>query len=514
MVDWALTGLVLLGFGHPVDLDPDDGARRRAAVRARFGQGPEHPLGPGLEVISTPRFLWVEDQARTLPAAPWTTDGAWAEAFEMARTAWAAREPDHATALVIVATFEAGDRELFYVPLSNDIEGLGAGEEAAIFDASAGSAFEGYVWMGSLTSLDEAGPEFATEAFLHELAHRWGAYLRLDAGFPSDLLLGRNQTHWNFFADTGNSPLEGNRWTEVPPDRWTTQIDAPPAFAFSPLDLYLMGVLPPEAVSPFIVLREPVAGIEPTWFRPLFSSPPAHRIHLEVSLRPASVSTVTIDDVVRANGPRVPPARASTTPVERQIGVVLLSDGHTNPSLELLSSFDRRLQGWVAAFGEATGQRLVLRTDLHSAGSGGLGASCSALADCDRTLTDRCAATSGGGLACTRTCLEHADCSGGCCTGGEAPGLCEMRPAGGACGPEPTVPGDAGVKADLELSPDAGARPLEDPETGCGCRSSSAAPSLGTWAIWIVAVWALRSGERGCRRGARRRRHGDLEKTA
>ena len=49
-----------------------------------------------------------------------------------------------------------------------------------------------------------------------EVGHRWSAFVwfrdRDRGGVPSSALLGRDRSHWNFFLETGGSPLEGNEW--------------------------------------------------------------------------------------------------------------------------------------------------------------------------------------------------------------------------------------------------------------------------------------------------------------
>lgn len=478
--------------GHPrLDLDPEAARRRGRAIRGRFRRGPAQPLGPGGVVIATPRFLWVSDVARTLPAAPWTTDAAYAEAFEMARDAWEGLEPDGARTLLVFATFDAGDRQLFYTALSNDVRGLGEGDEAALFDDSPGSTLEGYAWMGSLEGLDAAGPNFATEAFLHEIAHRWGIYVRVNRpGLPADVLLGRNATHFSFLADTDNSPMEGNRWSPQG-ERWTTSFDAPPEFRFSPLELYLMGLIPPTEVPPIRVLG-PLTRIEPAWFRVNASTPPAHRLEIEVSGETERTDLVTIQDIIAAAGPRRPPAPSSTAPVVRKAAVILLSDGRANPTPERLKAFDNRLQSWVAAFAVATGGRMTLDIDVGSAGLGGLGAPCDDVDGCDRRVADACMLDASGKYRCTRACAVHADCNGLCCVGSSVPGQCAPAPDSRACGTAPGSGPDLGptpvAGSDLGRSDIGG---LEPPRSN-GCRSTMGGQQTLGALLLVLSLMARR----------------------
>ena len=49
------------------------------------------------------------------------------------------------------------------------------------------------------------------EVFGQENGHRWLAFPRVAiAGQPQNLLLGRADSHWNFYMDTDASCMEGN----------------------------------------------------------------------------------------------------------------------------------------------------------------------------------------------------------------------------------------------------------------------------------------------------------------
>jgi MYXO-CTERM domain-containing protein len=91
--------------------------------------------------------------------------------------------------------------------------------------------------------------------------------------------------------------MEGNNWEEVSPGNFRT---GRPAFRFSDMDLYLMGLLPRTMVRPGFLIAEPQnvpRGISR-------NSPPEY-YNRSVTLRGRRVN-VTIDDLIRQNGPRVP----------------------------------------------------------------------------------------------------------------------------------------------------------------------------------------------------------------
>lgn len=420
-----------------------------------------------------------------MPAPPWSTDAAYAEAFELARGAWASREPDGIRILIVCTTFEEGGRSLFYVPLANYVRGLGEGDEARIFDATPDSSLEGYVWMGRPEALEAAEPGFSTEAFLHEIAHRFGVYIRVDVpGLPREVLLGRRHTHWSFFADTRGSPMEGNPWTpDGEPDWYRVHLEH--ELVFSPLDLYLMGVLPPEAVPPTLVLLGS-AATEPPWFSARPEEPPARRLGVPVRVRAPAVAEVTIHDVIRAAGPRDPPA--SPAPVVLPIGVVLLGMGPERPSPDALASFGARVAGWVEAFSRATGGRLRLFARLASAGDAGPGEPCRSVEDCDRTRSDRCEPEAPGA---SPVCTRPSDKNGGVSPEpGEGGPLLPVR-----CDAPFARREDAGPAVlAQDTSPQIDPRRLTGADESCACRAARAPGSSSRIpAVLLAAVSSLRA---------------------
>ncbi len=114
----------------------------------------------------------------------------------------------------------------------------------------------GVVWMGSTwPSLPDHGPRRATLGVLaHETAHRWGARLgfRNRAGERDDRLLRRDHQHWSYLLAGGSSPLGGNEWTPAGGRRF--RAGAWSEIRYSPLDLYLMGLVDSHDVAPLHLL--------------------------------------------------------------------------------------------------------------------------------------------------------------------------------------------------------------------------------------------------------------------
>ena len=95
----------------------------------------------------------------------------------------------------------------------------------------------------------------------HEFAHRFAAYVRykLPDNSLSTALLGKSNSHWNFLFDTQGSVLYGNGWNDNGDGTFTSTTVMN---SYSPLDLYLMGMIPKEQVPPMLPIDNP--AMDPT----------------------------------------------------------------------------------------------------------------------------------------------------------------------------------------------------------------------------------------------------------
>jgi subtilase family serine protease/flagellar hook assembly protein FlgD/fibronectin type 3 domain-containing protein len=186
-----------------------------------------------------------------------------------------------------------------YYALKNDIQGIGQ----ELFDSSASfgsnGRLQGYIDMGALSRLvtDPTDPNFehTLSILAHEFLHRWAAHIRFrDAdGSLSAALLGREGAHWNFLLQSHNSVLYGNDWRDNRDGTFTSQ-GRSRAF-YGPLDLYLMGMLDKSQVPPSVLIQN--AAVDPTRLP-----------ELGVTIQ-GTPKTITIDDIVAAEGERVPSAQ-------------------------------------------------------------------------------------------------------------------------------------------------------------------------------------------------------------
>jgi hypothetical protein len=142
----------------------------------------------------------------------------------------------------------------------------------------------------------------ALDVLGHEIGHRWSAFTYVDsAGTLTPAILGREEAHWNFFADVAASLMDGCDWVQVGPDSFRT---VGRYERFFPLDQYLMGLREAAEVDSFFVVND--------WHSadPLGNYVPASSPIVGLGLR-GRATWWDIDDVLRANGPRVPDVAAS-----------------------------------------------------------------------------------------------------------------------------------------------------------------------------------------------------------
>jgi len=188
----------------------------------------------------------------------------------------------------------------FYQQVKNEVRGIGL----PIFDNSSqyGSTgrLQGIVELGNVAALAEApfGPPLAeaVASLSHEVLHRFAAFVRFRApeGGMSDALLGSHAAHWSNLFNSGGSLMYGNLWRDNGDGTFTS---AGSLTGYGPLDLYLMGALPKEEVPPMLLIENPL--LDKTRF-----SKPGETVS-------GVARWVTIDDIIAAEGARVPDAAQS-----------------------------------------------------------------------------------------------------------------------------------------------------------------------------------------------------------
>lgn len=139
---------------------------------------------------------------------------------------------------------------------------------------------------------------------LQEFGHQWGSYVYYadspdSAVVYADLLLDGEPGHWDFYMDDGHSPMNydflftpymSTHWEQQEPSLF--EYHATEGIEYCDLDLYLMGLLAPEEVSPLYFIANPQQVGPETWTGQRFE--------------------VTVEMVINAMGNRQDPADLRT----------------------------------------------------------------------------------------------------------------------------------------------------------------------------------------------------------
>ena len=246
--------------------------------------------------------------------------------------------------LVMLSTFdyampETGDKG-FYTAVKNDTEGINRSLLNNSFLYGSQGTLQGTIDLGNINTLAAAphGPklEELTTTLSHELMHRFGAYVRFKNpdGTLNSGLLGKDNSHWSYLLGSKGSLMYGNGWRDNGNGTFTS-IAA--KSDFSPLDLYLMGMIPKEQVPPLLLIDNPV--IDKTLLPQLGAT---------IS---GTAMTVTIDAIIAAEGARVPDASGSQK--QFNAGFVLL----TRPGDDVtaaLQAIELLRKVWAGRFAELT----------------------------------------------------------------------------------------------------------------------------------------------------------------
>ncbi|MCH8032504.1 MAG: T9SS type A sorting domain-containing protein [Bacteroidetes bacterium] len=185
-----------------------------------------------------------------------------------------------------------------------------------------------------------------------EAGHRWGAFVNfLDStGNVSNLILGRSDAHWSYYVDVDNSSLEGGNWEHVSGNLFTnpTQVDF-----FGDIDEYTMGLRAPEEVKETFFVSSPTNNL------------PQNRDNGTPNQGANATGmpvTVTIDDIIGAEGPRIP-AEPDEEKDLRQ-GFILIVKNGTTPTQNELDKIVNFRKAWEDYFEVSVDGRLTVNTSI------------------------------------------------------------------------------------------------------------------------------------------------------
>lgn len=288
--------------------------------------------------------------------------------------------------IVVFPTFEDlyNPGLAYYASITNMDSGFGVGTLTLAQNFGSAGRLQGFINMNrpraytALDGLPLSHPDSAAQAIMgQEMGHRWLAFARFQqVGFnnnlPSPIMLGRDQAHWSALMHTGpadpDAPLfvsveDGNAWRDNGNGTFTAvEVYGDPAAQnittrarYSPLDLYLMGLMRPDEVDPFFVITNARLGNQFV---------PANARLTRGTTVTGTRHDVAVEDVVAALGSRVPDAAGS--PKDFNVAMVVLTapGERVGDVLDTVAQVDGFRVQWEERFHEWTRGRASVCTSL------------------------------------------------------------------------------------------------------------------------------------------------------
>lgn len=214
-----------------------------------------------------------------------------------------------------------------YRGLRNDTEGLGLTNYDFGGQYGSPARLQGLVSYPISTYFDAAG-----KATVHEIGHRWMVFLDNQAFSGSGAHWPLSSMARGIMGRSGYGGQGVDFWAEVRGlggDMFEI-VCTGPSFEYNDLELYLMGLLPPDSVSTHVIFRDQAMSVE------CGASGPA--------------DPITVQEIIAENGTREPVYGSARS--EFRFATIVLSTGR------LLSPEEMAFFNHMAARGEAT-------TELH-----------------------------------------------------------------------------------------------------------------------------------------------------
>lgn len=246
--------------------------------------------------------------------------------------------------LVMLTTFDHAMPEAtakgFYRTVKNDTQGINQPlmDHTSLYGSQ--GKLQGTIDLGNVTELAATpfGPKLdeTLTTLSHELLHRFGAYVRFKNadGSLNNALLGKDSAHWSYLLDSQGSVMYGNGWKANSDGTFTSTAARS---GYSPLDLYLMGMIPKEQAPPMLLIEN--SAIDKTKLPELGAT---------IS---GTAKIVTIDDIIAAEGARIPDS--TTAQKKFTVGFVLLTRSGDS-STTAATAIETLRSAWAGRLAELT----------------------------------------------------------------------------------------------------------------------------------------------------------------
>ena len=246
----------------------------------------------------------------------------------------------------------------FAINVQNDVLGIGNPNRAEIFpqfDHTAEYGSQGnlksFLTMKNLKVWEDDplentfGSATSTLSVLaHEFGHTWIAFI------DPPVLLTQDGGTLEFFPTSSGSLLGGN---DIQDNGDGSFITLAPKDIYSPLDLYLMGLLKPEDVPPTFLVTDPHdLDLPPPYDQQTITAEQLQSVYSlgDVGFR-GDRQEVRIEDIMAVNGARIPNAESSQK--DFRTAFILLAQGEEGPTLDEIEKVEAVRLYWAPFFHSA-----------------------------------------------------------------------------------------------------------------------------------------------------------------
>lgn len=323
----SLQDLRVAGF----DATSSDFAREVTARISERLKNPPAMLASDWEVTIVGNVTYLRDANGTHGCSNPDLQTAFSTCMEPAINGFYAANPTaNPDFLAAYLAWDIGQFFAFYSPQANDVRGIGMKHFAGSDTFGDMSGLQGFIFMNSVQLYDLAGPSQRQLIFDliwgQEVGHRWGSFIHFDdKGEDNDDILGRDDSHWSWYLDTDWSWMEGNDWKDNGNGTFTTDFDTfGEVPGYSPLDLYIMGLIPPSAVPDLWYIEGSTSRR---------SDPPAIMNGSPRTIE-GTKKTFTIDQVIEIEGVRQPAWVESPRRWQTNLLVILRQEDSVSSTLQ------------------------------------------------------------------------------------------------------------------------------------------------------------------------------------
>jgi MYXO-CTERM domain-containing protein len=349
----------------------------RPLLTLALALAPSVAVAAPIELVDTSESFWIfDDVDGSVEFGNFFERDPFFTAYTAIEDGFLAVHPDDSQFIVVYTTWSLpGPVGALYQATSNDVEGIGYEHIADLdpvipapyFDDTPNSQVQGFLHMNRWTNYIGKDPGGTDDSrislvFGQELGHAWLAFVHVDApAIDPRILLGRSDAHWSFYLHTNGSPVQGHTWADNGDGTFTaskTEI-----FEFSDLDLYLMGLIPPEEVEPFFAIVGPSDCIDSAQRDGECAPPDAFQFEAETYTVTGTRVDLTVDDVIASEGARNP--AWPDTPDRYDISFILIKRPEEELGPEERAQLDTIVDRSIEIFDAQTRGLAAVRNRTH-----------------------------------------------------------------------------------------------------------------------------------------------------